>query len=208
MNRNVRRTTHPTVAPSYTPTPHEQQAAAKLAEHRAKSPEITLKSKDGVVQMQIQHADDAAGHAALLSALGCNEPGFVNPFIGYLVNATAIDGKPDDDAANFALSVVKGIEPRDQIEAMLAAQMAVVHVATMSFARRITNAQHLAQRDSACTALNKLARTMATQVEALKRYRTGGEQRVLVQHVNVSEGGQAIVGNVTAGGGGAHENKR
>jgi hypothetical protein len=36
-------------------------------------------------------------------------------------------------------------------------------------------------------------------MEALKRYRTGGEQKVTVQHVSVSEGGQAIVGNVTQG---------
>jgi hypothetical protein len=36
-------------------------------------------------------------------------------------------------------------------------------------------------------------------MEALKRYRTGGEQKVTVQHVTVSEGGQAIVGNVTQG---------
>jgi hypothetical protein len=42
-----------------------------------------------------------------------------------------------------------------------------------------------------------IARTFATQMEALKRYRTGGEQKVTVQHVSVSEGGQAIVGNVT-----------
>jgi hypothetical protein len=33
-------------------------------------------------------------------------------------------------------------------------------------------------------------------MEALKRYRTGGEQKVLVQHVTVSDGGQAIVGTV------------
>lgn len=34
-------------------------------------------------------------------------------------------------------------------------------------------------------------------MEALKRYRSGGEQKVTVQHVSVNEGGQAIVGNVT-----------
>jgi hypothetical protein len=42
-----------------------------------------------------------------------------------------------------------------------------------------------------------LTRTFAAQMEALKRYRTGGEQKVTVQHVSVAEGGQAIVGNVT-----------
>jgi hypothetical protein len=38
----------------------------------------------------------------------------------------------------------------------------------------------------------------AAQVEALKRYRSGGEQKMTVQHVHVAEGGQAIVGNVSA----------
>src|SRR5215207_2796620 len=67
----------------------------------------------------------------------------------------------------------------------------------------ITLAQvdNIAQQDSAERAFNKLTRTFTTQVEALKRYRTGGEQRVTVQHVNVNEGGQAIVGNVSGGGG-------
>jgi hypothetical protein len=45
-----------------------------------------------------------------------------------------------------------------------------------------------------------LARTFAAQVEALKRYRTGGEQKVTVEHVTVNAGGQAIVGSVTHGG--------
>jgi hypothetical protein len=38
------------------------------------------------------------------------------------------------------LSVIKGIDPRDQLEAMLAAQMAAVHVATMTFARDLAPA--------------------------------------------------------------------
>src|SRR5437016_1013262 len=38
------------------------------------------------------------------------------------------------------------------------------------------------------------------QVEALKRYRSRGEQTVRVEHVTVNKGGQAIVGNVTHGG--------
>jgi hypothetical protein len=37
-------------------------------------------------------------------------------------------------------------------------------------------------------------------MEALKRYPTGGQQKVLVEHVTVNERGQAIVGNVSHGG--------
>ena len=85
------------------------------------------------------------------------------------------------------LSVVKGIEPRDQIEAMLAAQMAAVHVATMTFARRLAHVENIPQQDSAERAFNKLTRTFTTQMEALKRYRTGGEQKVTVQHVSVAK---------------------
>ena len=107
------------------------------------------------------------------------------------------DGKVDERALNFMLSVVKGIKPRDQVEAMLAAQMAAVHVATLTSARRLAQAETLPAQDSAERAFNKLSRTYATQMEALKRYRSGGEQNVTVQHVSVSDGGQAIVGNVT-----------
>ena len=35
----------------------------------------------------------------------------------------------------------------------------------------------------------------------LRKHRNGGKQTVTVQHVNVEDGGQAIVGNVDAGGG-------
>ncbi len=69
----------------------------------------------------------------------------------------------------------------------------------MTFTRRLSNVKTIQQQDSAERAVNKLARTFVSQMEALKRYRTGGEQKVTVQHVSVSEGGQAIVGNVTQG---------
>ena len=97
------------------------------------------------------------------------------------------------------LSMVKGVQPRDQIEAMLAAQMAAVHKATMTFARRLNNVDNIPPQDSAERAFNKLARTFAAQVEALKRYRSAGDQTVRVEHVTVNEGGQAIVGNVSTG---------
>jgi hypothetical protein len=50
---------------------------------------------------------------------------------------------------------------------------------------------------------SKLSRTVAGHVEAPKRYRTGGQQKVTVEHVTDNQGGQAIVGSVTAGGGAA-----
>jgi hypothetical protein len=98
---------------------------------------------------------------------------------------------------HFKCSVVEGVEPRDQVETLLAAQMAEVHLALMRFSRRLVQAGNLAEQDIAERAVNKLARTFTSQIEALKRYRTGGDQKVTVGQVSVSDGGQAIVGNVT-----------
>jgi hypothetical protein len=42
---------------------------------------------------------------------------------------------------------------------MLATQMAAVHMATMTFARRLAHVESIPQQDSAERAFNKLART-------------------------------------------------
>jgi hypothetical protein len=79
--------------------------------------------------------------------------------------------------------------------------MAAIHTATMTLARQLAHVKTIPQQDSAERALNKFARTFASQVEALKRYRSRGDQTVRVEHVTVNEGGQAIVGNVAHTGG-------
>jgi hypothetical protein len=75
----------------------------------------------------------------------------------------------------------------------------------MTFARRLAHVENIPQQDSAERAFNKLARTFAAQVSALKQYRSGGEQRVTVQHVNVSDGGNAVIGNINSPGRGVDE---
>ena len=135
-----------------------------------------------------------------MEAVGTGDFDFLDGLLGQLANGALQKGVVSERELNFLLSVVKGIEPRDQVEAMLATQMAATHSAVMTFARRLNNVDNIPQQDSAERAYNKLARTYAAQMEALKRYRSGGEQTVRVEHVTVNEGGQAIVGNVTTGG--------
>jgi hypothetical protein len=147
--------------------------------------------------------DLTTGNTLLMEALGTADPDFANGLLQQLANVGTKGREVDEHGLNYMLSMVKGIEPRDQVEAMLAAQMAATHNAIMTFARRLNHVENIPQQDSAERAFNKLARTFAAQVEALKRYRSGGEQTVRVEHVTVNEGGQAIVGNVTHGGRGS-----
>jgi len=133
-------------------------------------------------------------------AFGSSDSDFITGFVHHLINLGTPGKGIDEEGTAYVTSLVRGIQPRDQVEAMLASQMAAVHLATMTFARRLAHVETIPQQDSAERALNKLARTFATQMEALKRYRTGGEQKMTVEHVHVHDGGQAIVGNVNAGG--------
>jgi hypothetical protein len=179
-------------------TPQERTAVDKFFARNAANPAPGLKVLKGEVpRIAPDHPDEAVGQVLLMDALGTADFDFFDGFVDQLASAGSQGRQIDQRGLNFMLSVVKGIQPRDQIEVMLAAQMAAVHVATMTFARRLANVQDIPQQDSAERAFNKLTRTFATQMEALKRYRTGGEQKVTVQHVSVAEGGQAIVGNVT-----------
>jgi hypothetical protein len=79
--------------------------------------------------------------------------------LNQLANATSRGSESSEENLNFVLSVMAGAAPRDQVEAMLAAQMAMVHLATMTFTRRLANVDNIQQQDSAQNALNKLMRT-------------------------------------------------
>jgi hypothetical protein len=197
-----------TPAASYRPTPEEYAAVGVIRERkkrRVPAPRLKVDQTDEKASIGIDHPDPQAGGLILMAAIGATSADFLNPFISQLANAGSTGKDVNEEGLNFMLSVVKAVEPKDEIEAMLAAQMAAVHMATMTFARRLNHAGNIPQQDSAERAFNKLARTFTTQMEALKRYRTGGQQKVTVEHVHVHAGGQAIVGAVEAGGQGRGE---
>ena len=110
-------------------------------------------------------------------------------------------GKSDNlkNDKNHALAILAEIAPQDGIEAMLATQMAAVHIAMMRHSRLMAGAETIPQLDVQEKVFNKLARTFTAQVEAMRKHRHGGQQKMTVEHVTVENGGQAIVGNVTKG---------
>ena len=185
--------------PPHKQTPAEAEAVdAFVAARKKQAPrlKVVVTGKDAA-KTEVDHPDSAIGMVALMRALGTTDFDFYSGLISQLLNASR-EKEASESGTNFMLSVIKGIEPRDQTEAMLAAQMAAVHMATMTFARRLAHVENIPQQDSASNAFNKLARTFAAQMSALKEYRSKGEQKMTVQHVHVAEGGQAIVGNVNA----------
>lgn len=113
-------------------------------------------------------------------------------------------------AFDLALDLAETIQPKDASEQMLVHQMGATHKAALDLL-----AKSAAQRDTIEMArlANSAARLMDTFQRAmltLNRIRSGGRQLVTVQHVNVADGGQAMIGNVLAGGqlseGAGHKN--
>jgi hypothetical protein len=95
------------------------------------------------------HPDMAIGWALLMEALGTADTDFVRGLLEQLANAGSQGRQVDEAKLNFMLAVVKGVKPKDQLEAMLAVQMAAIHMATMTFARRLAHVEIVQQQDSA-----------------------------------------------------------
>lgn len=104
-----------------------------------------------------------------------------------------------DQAVQIALDALSGINPRDELEGMLAVQMVAVHDAAMDCLRlaRRRSADGL-ETGSLFNDATKLLQLYARQLEALDKHRGKGQQKITVEHVTVEAGGRAIVGDVHA----------
>jgi hypothetical protein len=128
--------------------------------------------------------------------LGSHDRRFYSALSSQLVNAVSKGDEISQEESDFAFAVLENLKPRDEAEGMLIAQMAAVHVQAMKFARKLNHAQTIEELEVMEKTLNKLTRSFTGQMEVLRKYRNGGEQKFTVQHVNVNEGGQAVVGNI------------
>ena len=195
----------PDMPAAYESTPRELRTIEAFQARRKKArplPEQVVEVTHGTPNLKSGHPDQGVGATLTMEALALTRVPELTAVLQHVVDLTQKDRKADEHGINQMLAQIAAVEPRDGIEAMLATQMVTVHNAMAKSARSLRGSETIPQQDSNGNLVNKLARTFATQVEALKRYRSKGEQKVVVEHVTVNEGGQAIVGNVETGGGG------
>jgi hypothetical protein len=195
-------------AVKYEPTPAEARVVAEQAAKRAARGPRTHMAEDregGVIGIS-DHADPAVGGELYMAALGTTDWDFGKIITAHLANlSVAPSGGVDNASFTAHQALVQGIGPQDEVEALLAVQMAAVHSATMLMAGRLRVEKSLHASESYERSLSRLTRTFTAQVEALKRHRTRGVQKVIVQHVQVNEGGQALVTGEVNGGGARNE---
>jgi hypothetical protein len=102
-------------------------------------------------------------------------------------------------SVNAVLAFIEATEPKNEIEAALAIQMACAHAVTMAVLSRAGGAyggnRHVAMMAAAAA---RLLHSFTAQVETMRRLRSGGTQVIRIERVEVKEGGQAVIGNLKA----------
>jgi len=177
----------------------ERKDLENLTNKKKKSPPKIKKvvNENGDIELNIQKLKVSEW----IEAFCVTDEDLATTLSGQLLLAQAGNGKTDS-AINAAYAMYQGIDPKDNVECLLAVQMVAVHNMAMDLSKRaMIPEQTFEGVDANINRVTKLMRTYTAQVETLKRYRTGGRQTIQVQHVNVNEGGQAVVGNIKGGGG-------
>jgi hypothetical protein len=109
--------------------------------------------------------------------------------------------------ANRIRLLMRDFAPKDAIESQLCCQIIVCTEKALELMGD-AGRQHAVEWSREFSSFsNKMFVRAQAATEALIKYRRGGQQRVTVEHLHVSEGGRAIVGNVShqPGGGGNSE---
>jgi hypothetical protein len=194
-----------------------EHAAIEKARRRTKARAPRVTSRIDERGTYSPHSEVDGHRYRLADAFGTRSMQFVYSMLKGLGKATEdhsenhgfYPGSADEVAFNAALAVIDGVRPKDEIEAMLAAHMAVTNIALLELVARTRGAitghryegNGIKRVDVLGNLTTKFMRTFTMQVEALARKRRKGEQNVTVKHVHVHAGGQAVVGNVSHGGG-------
>jgi hypothetical protein len=98
-----------------------------------------------------------------------------------------------------AIALLKGINPTDEIERLLATQMVATHNTAMECLRRaMIQNQTFEGRNQDLKNAAKLMGIYTRQIDALNKHRGKGQQKVTVEHVHVEAGAHAVVGSVHA----------
>jgi hypothetical protein len=177
----------------------KKKTAGAIADAKANPPALILSDQNPHQIASLRVSDvgntrtlsiDASpgSYARLMAAFGTKDRDFFRGLIGQIARMRVRDNAPE--AINFLFSVVKNTQPRNELEAMLLAQMAACHVTTMDMTSRLNNPEDY-------RLFLKLVKTFADLKETFDRGRRANDQSFMVQNMTVKDGGQAIVANVT-----------
>ncbi|MDB2439173.1 hypothetical protein N9W89_10685 [Hellea sp.] len=108
----------------------------------------------------------------------------------------ATGGKADDPRLlelNGTMAIVESLKANDALEGLLISQMTASYSTAMEFTGRARRATQIEFIDLYSKQSIKLMQLFNQQFLALNKYRKGNKQTVVVKHVHIHDGGQAVI---------------
>jgi len=105
------------------------------------------------------------------------------------------------DLCGMAVDAANSVHAGNSLEKMLVHQATMAHEMSMRFGGKALAESDPVESARYANASARLMSAFQQSLLTLQRLRTGGSQTVTVQHVNVGQGGKAVIGNVQAEGG-------
>lgn len=136
-------------------------------------------------------------HGARVAAgLGWRDPETAVCWLRDLVAADLSNTKQQNFSKRFVefYRRIVCMQPKDETEAVLIGQSVLLESQAQHYLRLAQNS-HPACATSYVNAASKLMNRQTQALELLQKKRRGNHQQITVQHVNVTSGGQAIVGH-------------
>ena len=164
----------------------EQTTKEIVVEKKFDNPSLTDNKK---VELQ---------EATLFAATGSANQHYARMLINETISGFSRNKNNDANTIVETLNIVHAtlvsLNPQDPIEGMLCSRLLVLHNQSMHFLSRSANPEQTnVGVDININRSTKLMRVYNETLEALNRHRRKGKQKIIVQHVNVGNGGQAVV---------------
>ena len=116
----------------------------------------------------------------------------MSPLINLIANR---DGEDAGSALNKSITLIAASDPKNQSELMLATQLAMTHITLGKSARLLDqNCSDVQTINSLGNLYTKLSRLGIDQINTLERMKGKGQQKIIVEKVNIEAGGQAAIG--------------
>jgi hypothetical protein len=122
----------------------------------------------------------------------------MSPLINLIANRDSDDA---GSALNKSITLIAASDPKNQSELMLATQLAMTHITLGKSARLLDqNYSDVQTINSLGNLYTKLSRLGIDQINTLERMKGKGQQKIIVEKVNIEAGGQAAIGVYEGGG--------
>ena len=119
----------------------------------------------------------------------------INAIMSPLINLITSQGDDRTSALNAAVTLIAASDPKNQLELMLATQLAMTHITLGKSARLLDgNYEQVKTINSLGNLYTKLSRLGIDQINTLERMKGKGQQKIIVEKINVESGGQAAIG--------------